>query len=179
MIYQDALPFFDPIITPAPYRICPVGDSITAGFTDNPNWTVPFEFGYRSGLYTRLTNSGMAFQLVGNSPQPWDGANGTVTNTPMPDLRFVNQDHHEGYSGQTTSFVLSNIGNWLGVDQPHIILLLIGINDIGEGSTAEPTAAELNLSNIVVTVVNKSPGTHLIVAQITPYSSYNGRDYQV
>jgi GDSL-like Lipase/Acylhydrolase family len=171
-IYQAALPFFDPIINPAPYRVCPMGDSITAGYTDNPNWTVPFNFGYRSGLYTRLTNSGVSFQFVGTSPEPWNGADGTVTNIPAVDLRVVDQDHHEGYGGKTTAFVLSNIGNWLAVDRPHIILLMAGINDIGNGSTGEPTATEQNLSNIVYMVVNNSPNTHLIVAQITPYSSY-------
>jgi hypothetical protein len=30
-----------------PLRILCVGDSITAGYTDNPTWDVPFEFGYR------------------------------------------------------------------------------------------------------------------------------------
>lgn len=171
-IYQAALPFFDPIITPTPHRICPVGDSITAGYTDNPNWTVPFQFGYRSGLYTRLTNSLIPFQFVGTSPEPWNGASGTVTNTPILDLRPLDQDHHEGYSGQGTAFFLSGIGNWLALDQPDVILLMAGINDIPSGSTAEPTAAEQNLSNIVATVVNSRPTTHVIVAQITPYSSY-------
>lgn len=157
---------------PAPYRICAVGDSITAGFTDNPNWTVPFQFGFRSGLMTRLVNSGMYFQFVGNSPQPWSGTDGTVTNIPTVDLRIAGQDHFEGYSGQNTAFVAGNMKAWLAVDQPDIMLLMIGINDIGQSSTAEPTAAELNLSNAVATVVNNSPQTHLIVAQITPYSSY-------
>jgi hypothetical protein len=171
IIYQRALPFFDPLVA-LPHRICPMGDSITAGFTDNPNWTVPFNFGYRSGLYTRLTNNQVNFQFVGTSPEPWDGVNGTVTNIPILDLRSVGQDHHEGYGGQETSFVLTNISNWLAADQPDTILLMIGINDIPNGSTAEPSGAELNLSNIVATVVNNSPNTHLIVAQITPYSSY-------
>ena len=171
IIYQRALPYFDPLVA-IPHRICPVGDSITAGFTDNPNWTVPFEFGYRSGLYTRLTNNQVAFQFVGSSPEPWDGVNGTVTNIPIPDLRSVGQDHHEGYSGQGTAFVMTNMSNYLTNDLPDTILLMVGINDIPQGSTAEPTTTELNLSNIVATVVNMSPSTHLIVAQITPYSSY-------
>ena len=47
----------------APIRIECVGDSITAGYTDNPNWNVPFEFGYRSGLYTRLTNASIPLFL--------------------------------------------------------------------------------------------------------------------
>lgn len=172
IIYGDALPYFDPIIAPVPLRICPMGDSITAGFTDNPNWTVPFEFGYRSGLYQGLTNSDVLFQYVGVSPQPWNGVSGTVTNTPNPDLRTLGQDHHEGYSGEGTAFVLSNIGAWITNDQPDVILLQIGINDITEGSTAEPTAVEANLSNIVATVTSLRPDTHLIVAQITPYSGY-------
>jgi len=171
-IYQAALPFFDPVIAPAPLRICPVGDSITAGFTDNPNWTVPFQFGYRSGLYTRLTNAHVSFQYVGSSPQPWNENSGTVPNMPDPDLRTVGQDHHEGYSSQGTAFILSNIGNWITNDQPDVILLHIGINDIGLGSTDEPTTVEANLSNIVATVVSLSPNTRVIVGQITPYSSY-------
>jgi hypothetical protein len=99
-IYQAAVPLFDPLIHPTPYRVCPEGDSITVGFTDNPNWTVPFEFGYRSGLYARLTNSGMTFRFVGDSPEPWNGTSRTVANTPSMDLRVVDQDQHEGYGGK-------------------------------------------------------------------------------
>lgn len=171
-IYHDALPYFDPIIAPEPLRICPMGDSITAGYTDNPNWTVPFEFGYRSGLYERLTNAHVSFQYVGSSPEPWNGASGTVTNIPDPDLRTVGQDHHEGYSGVGTAFILSHVASWITNDQPDVILLQIGINDIGNGSTGEPTGVESSLSNIVATAVSVSPQTRLIVAQITPYSGY-------
>ena len=166
------LPYFDAVIAPEPLRICPIGDSITVGYTDNPVWTVPFEFGYRSGLYARLTDANVSFQYVGASPEPWNGASGTVANTPDPDLRTVDQDHHEGYGGMGTAFVLSNIAGWIAADQPDVILLQIGINDIGNGSTAEPSAVESNLSNIVATAVSVSPQTRLIVAQITPYSGY-------
>lgn len=171
-IFNQALPFLDPIIAPAPLRICPMGDSITAGYTDNPNWTVPFQFGYRSGLYTRLAASHVSFQFVGGSPEPWNGASGTVTNTPSPDLRAVGQDYHEGYTSQGLTFIRTNLMHWLTNDQPDVILLQAGINDIGLGSTTEPVAVEANLSNIVATVVNLSPHTRLLVAQITPYSSY-------
>lgn len=153
---------------PAPYRIMAVGDSITAGYTDG-GWTQPFQFGFRSGLMSRLAGSGMSFQFVGNSPEPWNGA---VPNVPNPDLRIAGQDHHEGYAGQNTAFIMGNISAWLSADQPDVMLLMIGINDIGQGSTGEPTGIELNLSNIVATVVGQSPNTHLIVAQITPYASY-------
>lgn len=157
---------------PAPYRICAVGDSITSGYEDPPAWTVPFQFGFRSGLMELLASNGMSFQFVGGSSQPWGLTDGTVTNIPSPDLRIAGQDHFEGYSGKTSAFVLGNISAWLAADQPDVVLLMIGINDIAQGSSGEPTGTEQNLSNIVATVVGQSPNTRLIVAQITPYATY-------
>jgi hypothetical protein len=54
-----------PLWGASPYRLLVIGDSISVGYTDNPTWSVPYQFGFRSGLYTRLTNSGMAVQFVG------------------------------------------------------------------------------------------------------------------
>ncbi len=151
----------------APLRIQCVGDSITAGYTDNPNWTVPFEFGYRSGLYTRLTNAGYPFQFVGASLEPWNGVFGRPTNTPSPDLRTVGQDHHRGYGAWFTSHILSNIGSWLAADNPDVVLLMIGINDGGS------LAARSNLNSIVQTIVTNKPDARVIVAQITPMATYS------
>ncbi|MCX6927603.1 MAG: GDSL-type esterase/lipase family protein [Verrucomicrobia bacterium] len=150
-----------------PVRIECVGDSITAGYTDNPNWTVPFEFGYRSGLYKRLTNAGYPFQFVGASAEPWNGAFGTPKNTPSPDLRPVGQDHHRGYGGWGTSSILSSIGSWLTADNPDVVLLMIGINDNGS------VAARSNLNSIVQTIVTRKPNADVVVAQITPTISYS------
>ncbi len=89
----------------APLRIMCVGDSITAGYTDNPKWDVPFEFGYRQGLFERLQKAGYQFQFVGDSPEPWDGRFGVPKNSPLPDLRAIGQDRHEGHGGwNRTSF---------------------------------------------------------------------------
>src|SRR6478672_12120191 len=68
-----------PALSAAPLRIMPLGDSITAGYTDNPNWTVPFEFGYRKKLYQLLTNAGYDFVFVGGSPEPFDNKYGDPT----------------------------------------------------------------------------------------------------
>jgi len=76
-----------------------LGDSITAGYTDNPDWNVPFEFGYRGGLYSLLAAAGHDIQFVGESPEPWDGRFGLPTNTPKLDLRGMGQDKHRGYGG--------------------------------------------------------------------------------
>jgi len=157
---------------PRPYRIMPVGDSITAGYTDNPNWKVPFEFGYRRDLFNLLQSNGIPFQFVGNSLEPWNGLFGVPTNHPAPDLRTIAQDQHEGYGGQGTAYVAQNIASWLANDRPDILLLMIGINDIAAGQTSQPTSVQSSLSNIVKTIVTRCPNTHVIVAQITPYSTY-------
>lgn len=151
----------------APRRIMCVGDSITAGYTDNPNWNVPFQFGYRSGLYTRLLHAGYAFQYVGASAEPWNGAFGNPTNTPSPDLRTVSQDQHRGYGGWGTSGILSNIAAWLAADDPDVVLLMIGINDGGS------VAARNNLNSIVETIVTHKPNASVIVAQITPMANFS------
>jgi acyl-CoA thioesterase I len=163
---------FTAVAQAGPVRIMAVGDSITAGYTDNPTWNVPFDFGYRSGLYTRLTNAGYPFQFVGSSPEPWDGKFGLPQTVGTPDLRAVNQDNHRGYGGWGVDNIAGNIGSWLTTDNPDVVLLMIGINNIGQGSSGSPTAVEDSLNGLVQTIVNTKPDARLIVAQITPYSGY-------
>lgn len=152
--------------SPAAVRVECVGDSITAGYTDNPNWNVPFEFGYRSGLYTRMKNAGYDLQFVGGSAEPWNNAFGDPshggTYKPSLDLRDLNQDNHRGYGGWGTAAILSNIGSWLTADNPDVVLLMIGIND------GDSTTTRNNLNSIVQTIVTSKPNADVIVAQITP-----------
>jgi lysophospholipase L1-like esterase len=150
----------------SPLRIMCVGDSITAGYTDNPKWDVPFEFGYRSALYTRLTNAGYKVQFVGESPEPWDGSFGKPLNTPSPDLRAIGQDHHRGYGGWGTSRILGDIDKWVSADKPDVVLLMISINDGGH------PPARTNLDSIVRKIVDTKPDVHVIVAQITPRAKF-------
>jgi hypothetical protein len=106
-----------------PVRIMCVGDGVKVGYTDNPNWTIPFQFGYRGGLYTRLQTNSYAVQFVGASTEPWDGTFGLPTNTPSPDLRTLAQDHHRGYAGLGTAAALANIGPWLMADNRRVFSL--------------------------------------------------------
>jgi hypothetical protein len=160
-------------VRPLALRIMPVGDSITVGYTDNPDWNVPFEFGYRSGLYSRLKNSGCPFQFVGTSGEPWepwdkhhgDPSRGGAVR-PALDLRDLGQDHHEGYSGKDIAYIHSIITNRIAVNRPDVILLMIGINGINASSPTQ-------LSQLVGTIVDFAPKVHLVVAQITPYRTYN------
>lgn len=153
-----------------PCRILCVGDSITAGYTDNPSWRVPFEFGYRGPLYEMLRNAGVPVQFVGSSPEPWDGIWKVPTNQPSPDLRRLGQDQHAGYGGKTTAFIAGHIGSWIEAAKPDFILLMIGINDIRAGATNAPLEAKTNLEAILQTIVNLRPQTRIIVAQVTPYT---------
>ena len=158
-----------------PLRIMCLGDSITAGYTDNPKWDVPFEFGYRSGLYKRLTEAGYTFKFVGACPEPWNGAFGKPHNTPVLDLRKFDQDYHRGYGGWGTQGILDHIQEWLAADKPDIVLLMAGINDGGS------VAAQKNIEQIVNAIVTKNPATAVIVAQITPMAKFSQTivDYNV
>lgn len=150
----------------APLRIMPLGDSITAGYTNNPTWTVDFKFGYRSGLYTLLKNAGYNFQFVGGSAEPWNNAFGDPTRggtyTPTLDLRPLGQDGHRGYGGKDATYLQGNIVSWLNTDNPDIILLKIGTNN--QSTTA--------LNTLVNTIVNTKPNAQVIVAAIMPKFTY-------
>lgn len=151
----------------APLRIMCLGDSITAGYTDNPDWRVPFEFGYRSGLYRQLTEAGYVFQFVGASAEPWNGVFGTPRNSPVLDLRTLNQDHHRGYGGWGTKQLSTHVRAWLAVDKPDVVLLMAGINDKGN------VAARKNIKKIIETIVTASPTADVIVAQLTPMAEFS------
>jgi hypothetical protein len=148
-------------------RIMCLGDSITAGYTDNPTWANhPFKFGYRGGLYSLLTNAGYNFLFVGGSTEPWTGISGDPTYggtyKPPLDLREFGQDGHRGYGGKTASYLNSNILNWLASDNPDIILLKIGTNSQDQGG----------LNTLVNTITTTKPAAHLIIAQIMPKYAY-------
>lgn len=140
-----------------------IGDSITARYTDNPIWNVDFEFGYRSGLYTRLTRAGIDFQFVGGSTEPFDNAfpgdptrGGTYT--PPVDLRALGQNGHRGYGGVAAGFLLSNIQKWLATDDPDVILLHVGTN--GQFS--------VTLDQLLDSIVTARPDVAVFVAEIIP-----------
>ena len=143
-------------------RIMCLGDSITVGYTDNPIWKEPFQFGYRGRLYQLLKDAGYNFTFVGDSPQPWDAQSGDPshggTYKPEFDLRDLGQDHHQGGRGSP----ITAIKGWVSNDNPDLILLMIGINGISIHSPAR-------IRGLVETIVTDKPDAHLIVAQITPY----------
>ncbi|MHB8521312.1 MAG: SGNH/GDSL hydrolase family protein [Limisphaerales bacterium] len=156
----------------SPIRIECIGDSTTAGYTDNPTWDVEFDFGYRLGLYKRLTQASYSFQYVGESPEPWSGEYGLPKIIGTPDLRDLNQDHHRGYAWFTADAVRARVLDWMQVDNPDLILLMIGRLDFPYGVASDVAAVETSLSNLVETIVSARPEARLIVAQISPFTVY-------
>ena len=157
-----------------PLRIMPLGDSITAGYTDNSTWAHPFEFGYRSSLYKELKKENINFVLVGESKEPLNNKFGDPTHggkvLPKLDLRKLGQDGHRGYGGWGIGAIQKNISEWLKIDRPDIILLMIGINGINPKSPQQ-------LEGLIKTIFASDKNVKLIVAQITPYGKFNQNLY--
>jgi hypothetical protein len=147
-------------------RIMPMGDSITTGYTDNARWSVPFKFGYRSGLFTRLTKASYTFRFVGACTEPWTGISGDPSHggsyKPELDLRDLEQDGHRGYGGKTAGFLKAHIHPWLASDNPDIILLKIGTN----------AQDRKGLNALVNSIVTSKPNAQLIIAEIMPKIRY-------
>ncbi len=154
----------------SPLRIMPLGDSITAGYTDNPVWEHPFEFGYRSGLYQRLKKQGFPFQFVGGSGEPWNQKFGDPTRggsiVPPLDLRTRGQDGHRGYGGAKIPDIQQQLSGWMIEDRPDLVLLMIGINGISADSPGQ-------LVWLLKTLYEADPNAGVIVAQIPPMNRFN------
>jgi len=127
-----------------------------------------------------LTDEGYDFVFVGTSNEPWSLPFGPDFGLPLaierPDLRTLGQDNHRGYGGITTSQLLngpsasgssnsfSDLAAMLNEDAPDIVLLLVGINGVAEAMSA--------IDPLVNQIFVTKPGVHLIIAQITPRSTY-------
>ena len=105
-------------------RIMPLGDSITHGSQSVRG------NGYRAPLYVALTNLGYNVDYVG-----------TQTDNYGKEDPFLADSDHEGHSSwkisNATQGIYENIQSFFAqIDDPHVILLHIGTNDLGDG---EPT----------------------------------------
>ena len=161
-------------------RIMPLGDSLTVGYTNVPDWSIPFTYGYRGPLYTMLTNAGYQFQFVGSSREPFSLPFGPSFGTPHTilgkDLRSIGQDFHRGYGGATVSQFLTggassgstnicpNIKAVINDDNPDIVLLMVGTNELSD--------AIINIDALVNTILTTKPTVFLFVAMITPRACF-------
>ena len=137
--------------------IMPLGDSLTWGYDGGPDTTQYLDSmdtgGYRSPLYLTLGADGVNVNYVGSN-----------TGNPSPTLTAAGETLQDGYNGYRIDDIANNLtasvpgsngvsnsgGYWLLGQQPNIILLQAGANDIEQsydplftGAPSTLTAAQL------------------------------------
>lgn len=135
-----------PVVVSPPVNIMPLGDSITFGV---PALAAPG--GYRAPLIALLTNANYQVNYVG-----------TARGNPPSDGLNV---WHEGHSGGRLAGVTALMaGVFDEVDEPDIILLMLGTNDYGAGQSAGAT----NRLNLLITeLATRRPNSKIIVTPLT------------
>ena len=142
------------VTPPPPIRIMPLGDSITYGS--------PIPGGYRAPLYQALTNLGYAVNFIGTQ-------NGNATNT-LPEI------YHEGHGGWKISDpsigLYEKILGWFdAIADPDVILLHIGTNDSGGGTTF--TNAIDRLDALITRMAVAKPNARIIVTSLMKRTGSN------
>lgn len=126
-------------------KILPVGDSITDG--------AQIPGGYRTNLWNSFKASSLSIDFVGS-----------LSNGPSS----LGDKDHEGHSGWRIDEIANSINGWLNTQQPDVITLMIGTNDILDNF--DVSAAPARLSALIDQITNLFPNTNLLVASIPPIS---------
>lgn len=137
--------------------VLPLGDSITEGYGS----TAPGG-GYRVELFRQAVNSGKNITFVGsllNGPT-------TVANRTFPRSHEGHGGYaidsgtgHSGISGQITDSAILTY-------RPHIVLLMIGTNDIN--GNFDVANAPTRLGNLINEITTDAPAALVVVASIIP-----------
>jgi lysophospholipase L1-like esterase len=152
--------------------IMPLGDSITDGFTPLPG-------GYRIELFHQMLLNRQTITFVGS------GMNGPAT---VDGQTFPRQ--HEGHNGFTidnapavgrSGILPLVVAGAITNTRPHIILLMIGTNDID--LNLDVANAPMRLATLIDRIIADAPNALLVVATIVPtrtdaenlrFQAYNG-----
>ena len=127
-------------------NILPVGDSITLGVNG----------GYRNDLYTGLQQNNCGVSYVGTLFDP---------NTRVADK------HHEGHAGFNIDNISAYINSWSASQQPNIILLMIGTNDIAWWTAKSANQIAASHNALIDQFEAASPDAWIFVASLPPETS--------
>ncbi|MFQ5638044.1 MAG: Ig-like domain-containing protein [bacterium] len=125
-------------------KIMPVGNSITRGVTGSTD-----NAGYRNNLDGLLNAESVTFDFVGS----------------LNDGSGFDADH-EGHDGQTANFIRDNINSYLAAQNPDIVLLHIGTNDISGGDTPDNIRSEI--SAILDAINSFNSNIEIVLASLVP-----------
>jgi lysophospholipase L1-like esterase len=138
--------------------VMPLGDSITEGYP-------AFNGGYRVELFHQAIQGGKKITFVGRRPN----GPATVDGQPFP-------PGNEGYSGYTIDTdsaghtgISPLVQGAITMFHPHIILLMIGTNDVN--GNVDLANAPTRLGNLIDRITTAAPAALLVVAQIVPTTS--------
>lgn len=131
------------------YRIMPLGDSITQGHHGSSD-----EAGYRSDLAELLAFHGIDFNFVGTK------------RTGRGDF----DRQHEGHSGWEVDEMLAEIERYLRLENPEIILLHLGTNDISHEQDPDSIIVEMEALPDVIHRYDSS--IEVIVASLIPRTDH-------
>lgn len=146
----DASATYEPCPIGDPCRYMPLGDSLTEGYLG----------GYRVPLFHQVMQAGRTITFVGmqmNGPETVDG----VAFPP-------NHEGHGGYYIDSThsQYNIADLANaTIAANQPHIIALMIGTNDVSRSMF--PDSAE-RLALLLDQLTVAAPNALVVLAQIPP-----------
>lgn len=160
-------------------KVMALGDSITDGYISKA------EHGYRKYFYDVITKAGHTIDMVGNKGNNWDNSNNSYTKS---DGTVISYDPaHEGYSSAYTSTTNWNImdiingkistspssANTVADNQPDVILLLIGTNDImdAKSSGLSVTEYQQRLQALVTEIFTQKSDTKLFIMSPPPINA--------
>jgi lysophospholipase L1-like esterase len=134
--------------TAPPVRIMPLGDSLTSGVSGST-----IVGAYRNRLHTLLTNAGYNVDFVG-----------TFQDGPNPGLPDID---HQGQGSARIDEIQANVAGWLNaVENPDVVLLLIGTNDFWQNYLT--SGAGTRLSNLIADIATRRPYAKIIVSSLPP-----------
>jgi hypothetical protein len=140
-------------------RIMPLGDSITRGWYGSA-----YDWGYRKPLYDLLTNNDYSFDFVGRK---LDGS-----------FPYPNHEGRDGWhadellNGRASAPAEGKLADWLITDQPDIILLHIGTNDIYHGDQDVNEISAI-LDKIDEYEIDNNKHITVVLALIINWKTYN------
>jgi lysophospholipase L1-like esterase len=141
-------------------KVMPVGDSIT--------WKGYCDGAYRADLFKLALTNAKHMTFVGRQKDGPDSVTVNGTTTPFP-------KNHEGYSGYTIDSgggrtgISTLIDAALTANPPHIVLLMIGTNDVDINYNL--STAPDRLGALMDKITSGAPNALLVVAQIVPTQS--------
>jgi lysophospholipase L1-like esterase len=138
-----------------PVRIMAVGDSITEGGNGDAT--------YRYFLWHRLGDGGYATDFVGSF---------TGVKSGLPKYPDFDQQH-SARSGWRAQRVGWNIRSWTAENQPDVVLLHIGTNDLRAGESDASTETEIR--SIIQKARFAKPNVTVLLAQLIPSLGYEAK----